>query len=352
MSTPKDPVSSPLEYQIKALWDKAADNKLETGIPYKYGDNLPTVPAHLRAQIEAHCIETGIPYIAAVSLIASESGFNAKAISPTKAAGLAQANSNTLFETLYKLAQDGLLTEDHNALILDNIEKYNSAEPGRPYWWSYRIKDDGDEKAIRALAHDEDIGLKVAFHHMEFSIKEGTRIYRNNIIGRTDWMGENEKTIIKALQERSASSPSNPTLEQAEKHNSVVTNGFNRIAELNTRIDAIKDELHRTFTVADLKVFYVCGSQGGAGLLEALADPVKRAQRHRAADYVPRNIVESNEALFYKDYPENKTFFDVSEFYENIINKVGTTPLPEHLITRIKPETPEPPPLLLDPNKP
>ncbi|MEM7650877.1 MAG: transglycosylase SLT domain-containing protein [Pseudomonadota bacterium] len=289
------------------------------------GKLLYDVPVDIRDQILEKSLETGIPYIAAANLLGSESGYKATAVSPTGAMGLAQMVSDTLYEKLYQSRED--LPPKARNIVDDNIEKYNSADPGEPYWYKYRIREGGDENAVRALAKDEDIAIELGFKHMEFSIREGSRVYMEKLSGRIRWMKREVEVnqILDELREKSKNGNS-PTTEELDAANA-------RIDEIRSRTRAMTDEIDRQFTTADLKVFYVCGPTGGAGLLEALADPVKRAQNHRAADYAPDHVVKSNEALFFKDYPNNTIYRDVEEFYEHMIELVGETPLPNNLKT-------------------
>ena len=231
--------------------------------------------------------------------------------------------SDTLFEKLY-LNKDAL-SDSAQTIIENNIERYNSADPGKLYWYKYRIKDGGDEAAVKALAKDENIALELGFKHMEFSIKEGSRVYMKMLSGRIVGMREEIEEIMEGLREKSKNGDS-PTTEELDQ-------ATDRIDEINARTDAMTAEIDRTLTAADLKVFYVCGATGGAKLLEALADPVKREQRHRAADYTDPSTVESNAQLFFKDYPKNTIHRDVVEFYDHIKELVGESPLPDSLKT-------------------
>jgi hypothetical protein len=381
---------------LQRAWENAIGIKpLDLGTPFPLIG--PSMPDHLAHKFEHLSRETGIPFIMAANLIGSERGYKADAISPTKAAGLAQMQSDALYERLY-LDKKYFPPEIQN-LIEEGIEKYDSNDdPHNPYW-SYRAREieivDDDATynlapQLKALAMDEDIALTVGYNHTLFSIKEGTRVYAEILEGkiehlktlRQDALNTLGQTLESAnhvksdeqitahnetiLDKMRALNPSAQTAEQAEAHNAdiralhtemlsymppeedfekhraEIEKTAQKIGAYEDRILMLDKLLNRDFTAADLKIFYVCGATGGAELLEALTDPSKSHQR--AADYAPARVVAANPHLFYKNavnntVPENPVYVSVEDFYEDVKNKVGVSPIPDELTWQ--PKTPE-----------
>lgn len=256
------------------------------------------VPDDMNDPMEKFSVFHRVPVSIAANILGSESGFRNSAVSASGALGIGQFVESTRNEEFYK--NRNLYSQEVRDIITANIEEYNAAESGKKAILRYRIKEGGSQKAIDDLAFNPEVSLGAAFGFMNFSIKEGSRRFFEKLGDRID-----------AMEKRGAD---------------------------KARLDEMRAHLQRPLTTADLKIFYVLGVAGGADLLEALADPVKRADNHAAKDYTRRRTVRNNEALFYKDFPDNKKPRNIVEFYTHIESIVGDEPIPEELVST-RPQT-------------
>ncbi len=263
------------------------------------------VPENFQRAIQRATHGDPINYNVMVKVLGSESGFNNKS-SHTGAFSVGQFTLSTFLETVHQHRDK--LSARQRATVERNIERYNVAEKGEDPVWRYRIRRGGDAKTVRALTQNADVVTVLSREHMRTATKAGADLYRDHLETRINFM-------------------------RSDKYDGERNGAYHQ------RLAALEHNLNRAMTNADVKIFYLCGSRGGAQLLAAMADPA--AQNNRSADYTTQGVVSSNPQVFYNPDGSARS---VRDLYHYIAHRVGNSPLPHDLDRPVSRRIPTPTP--------
>ncbi len=297
------------DIKIKPQTQLVAAATLANKIVVKYKIPDPEADAYLRQ------ITKGDPvsYELMLNIGGSESGFK-DVCSPTGACGYFQFTEGTFIERAY--LDQGLLDPKHKK-VLSKIIQYDYAalkEQQRVALehaqgnkkatvqkvdavYKYRIAGNTPEERaanrakILELRHDKFVSLRTGHEHVRSSLIDARGRFVEGIIAKIDCLTDKTKHPVVPKE----------------------------------RVEQLRAELERPFTIADAKLAFLGGGRGGTGLVVAMADPA--TANHKASDYISQRTVTSNPHVFVV----NEKHLTPLQLRAYIVERVGDMQIPSNL---------------------